>query len=210
MPVKHPFLLYLRSRLNLWVSAAAAGLIIAAAVFLGSWLLAAAILVLFAYLVATFLLFFSHRGAREVVEESEQDRMKKVREKIDYYARMREQIAVLRVGDEAMRKSLEYFLLESGAYIEKCRQAGLYSPRANKRIEDALEICQAFLGELDESSTEKRYGVRDGESFEEFAKRSVDAVMAAGSDIKEWTTEDLIGLSAQDRLSIIEELEGKK
>jgi hypothetical protein len=210
MPAKRPFLLYLRSRLNLWVGGAAAALLIIAALFVGRWLPFAALTVLAGYAAATVLLFFSRKGAGQIVEESEQDRQKKIREKIQASTVVRDRIAVLRVGDEGMRKSLEYFLLASGTYIEKCRELDLYSPRANARIEDVLGITQAFLGEMDQSSTEKRYGVKDGESFPEFTARCVEAVSAAATDLTRWTTEDLTGLSGRDSLAIIEELEGEK
>jgi hypothetical protein len=210
MPVKRPFLLYLRSSLNMWIAGAAAGLIVLSLIFLGAKLLIVALAVLGAYALVTLLLFFSRRGAAEVVQESEEDRLKKIREKIASYARMREKLSVVRIGNDEMRKALEYFLLETGSYIEKFKERDLYSPRANKRIEDVAEICQAFLGEMDESSTERRYGVKEGESREDFGKRSVEAVMHAASDIKAYTTDDLLGVSGEDRLSIIEELEGKK
>lgn len=206
MPVKHPFLLYLRSRLNLWISAGAIVLILVSAA-LGSWALPGVAVVIGAYVVVTAGLFFSRKGAEEIVTESEEDRLKGIRQKIQHYAELRERISVLRIGDESMRKSLEYFLLVSGTYIDTCRELGLYSPRANKRIEDVLEVCQVFLGEKDEGATEKRYGLA---ASEDLAKESVEAVMAAASDIKQAITEDLEGLSGKDRLSIIEELEGKQ
>jgi hypothetical protein len=210
MPAKRPFLLYLRSGLNMRISAIAAGLIVLSLIFLGPRLFIAALAIIGVYALVTFLLFFSRRGAAEVVQESEEDRLKKAREKIAAYARMREKLSFLRIGDDGMRKALEYFLLQSGTYIEKCREMDLYSPRANKRIEDVQEICQAFLGELDEGSTERRYGVKEGESAEDFKKRSIEAVMHAGSDIRAYITDDLLGVSGEDKLSIIEELEGKK
>ncbi len=210
MAVERPFRLYLRSRLNLGVSLAAAAAVLSAAVFFRRFLPVITLTIAAVYALATFLLFFSRGGARQIVEENEQDRMKKIRGKTEAIARVRDRLAVLRMKDEAMRKGLEFFLLASGAYIEKCRELGLYSPRANKRIEDAEEICQAFLSGMDEDSTEKRYDVTDGDSFKDLALRSVEALRQAAMDIKAWTEEDLVGSSEEDRLSIIEELEGRQ
>jgi hypothetical protein len=210
MPVKRPFLLYLRSRLNLWVAAAAALLIVISGLLLGPWALGGVVVVAAAYAVTTLLLFFSRRGAEQIVGETDQARRKKTREKIDSYARLRDRVSYLRIGDPEMRKAVEYFLLVSGTYIEKCRELDLYSPQANKRMEDVLEICQAYLGELDESSSERRYGVKDGESMEEFGRRSVSDIKEAAADIKTRITEDLEGVSREDRLAIIEEIEGKR
>jgi hypothetical protein len=210
MPVKRPFVAYLRSRLNLWIAGAAVLLIVLSGLALGPWALAGVLVVLAGYAVVTLLLFFSGRGAREIVEEGDEARRKKVREKIAAAAALRERISVLRIADPAMAKAIEYFLLVSGTYIDACRERDLYSPQANKRMEDVREICQVFLGEMDEGATGGRYGVQDGESPEEMRRRSVEAVMEASADVKGRITEDLEGVSREDRLAIIEELEGKQ
>jgi hypothetical protein len=210
MPVKRPFRVYLRSRLNLWISAAAAALIIIAGLTLGPWALGGALIAVAAYAVVTLLLFFSRRGAETIVGEGEQARKKKIAEKIAAYTGLRDRVSFLRVGDPDMLKAVEYFLLVSGSYLEKCRELGLYSPQANKRMDDVLEICQAYLGELDEDSSDRRYGVQDGESIEEFKRRTLEGITEASADIKKCQTEELEGVSRQDRLAIIEELEGKQ
>jgi len=210
MPVKRPFLLFLRSRLFLRLTAAfTAAVLIAFAVFrqYGS---GAALLLLAAYAIVTVFLFFSRKGAEQIVGESERDRLKEINARIDAAAAVREKIAFLRIGDEAMRKAIEHFLLVSGSYIEKCRELETYSPNANKRIQDVLDVCQVFLGGLDDSSTEKRYGVDDGESFPEVQSRTLEAVTLAAVDVKNAMTTDLLGVTRTDTLSILEELEGKK
>ena len=210
MPVKRPFLLFLRSRLFLRLTAAfTAAVLIAFAVFrqYGS---GAALLLLAAYAIVTVFLFFSRKGAEQIVGESERDRLKEINARIDAAAAVREKIAFLRIGDEAMRKAIEHFLLVSGSYIEKCRELETYSPNANKRIQDVLDVCQVFLGGMDDSSTEKRYGVDDGESFPEVQSRTLEAVTLAAVDVKNAMTTDLLGVTRTDTLSILEELEGKK
>ncbi len=210
MPVKRPILLFIRSRLFLGLSAAfAAAVLIAFAVF-RQYGGGVALLLLAAYAVAAVFLFFSRRGAEQIVGESERDRLAAVNARIDAAAAAREKIAVLRIGEEAMRKAVELFLLVSGSYIEKCRELETYSPNANKRIQDVLDVCQVFLGGLDDSSTEKRYGVDDGESFPDVRQKALDAVTQAATDVKNAVTTDLLGVSRTDTLSILEELEGKK
>ncbi|HTP57753.1 MAG TPA: hypothetical protein VMM82_02480, partial [Spirochaetia bacterium] len=157
-------------------------------------------------------LFFSRRGAREIVRESEQDQRAKNRAKVASMVELRQRISVLRLGDERISKAIEYFLQESGSYLEKCRQMARYSPAANERIERVLEICQVFLGERDEEATGRRYG----------APGSADAPTAETSDgfardiqdcarvIKERTIEDLLGGSGAERLEIAKELEEDK
>jgi hypothetical protein len=213
MPVQNPFRLYLRSRLNIFLSTAAGALIVLSLATLGRNGLISAAVILVVYGVATGLLFFSRRGAREIVAESEEDRRKKVREKIDGYARIRDRISYLRIGDETVTKAVEYFLLESGEYLQKCRELGSYSPQANERIERTLEICQVFLGELDESSTAMRYGTAARgaeETREQFSARTAADIRECASLIKDRSVRDLEGMSEKERLLIMKELEGDK
>jgi uncharacterized membrane protein len=210
MALKRPFLLFIRSRLFLMLTAAFAGAMVLAFAVLRQYASGVALLILAAYIAAAVFIFFSRRGAEEIVRESERDRQKLIAARIDAAAAARGKIAVLRIGDEEMRKLIEFFLLTSGSYIEKCRDLKTYSPNANKRIEDVLEICQVFLGGMDDSSTEKRYGVDDKEDYPDVRRKSLDAVAQAAEDIRNAVTKDLVGVSRTDTLSIIEELEGKK
>jgi hypothetical protein len=223
MPVKNPFLLYLRSRLNSVLSISAASLVLLSLLFLRPHALVPIAVILLAYVALTFALFFSRRGAREVVAESEEDRLKKIRQKIDALAETRERVAVLRIGDDRMAKAIEYFLQESGSYLEKCRELSRYSPLANERIERVLEICQVFLGERDEAATARRYGVpaergipahdipaEAGGAAADTGERLARDIMDCAGVIKERTTEDLLGLSGEARLAIMKELEKNK
>jgi hypothetical protein len=219
MPVKNPFLLYLRSRLNSVLSVAAASLVVLSLLFLRPYALVPIAVIFLAYAALTGALFFSRRGAQEVVAESEEDRQEKIARKIGASAGTRERIAVLRIGDERMAKAIEYFLQESGSYLEKCRELSSYSPLANERIERVLEICQVFLGERDEAATARRYEVNAespahgvpaaapaADPAEQFARDIIDCARV----IKERTTEDLLGLSGEERLAIMKELENNK
>jgi hypothetical protein len=209
MPIKNPFLLYLRSRLNTVLATAAASLVVLSLLILRPYALVPIVVILLAYAALTGTLFFSRRGAREVVAESEEDRLKKIGQKIDAPAGIRERIAVIRIGDERMARAIEYFLQESGSYLEKCRELSSYSPLANERIERVLEICQVFLGERDEAATAKRYQVSAepaGDPGEGFARDITECARV----IKDRTTEDLLGLSGEARLAIMKELENDK
>ena len=206
--MKSPVLLYLRSRLNIVLAISCAALA-GIALLSGGWGKVAAIGLAAAYIVATALILFSRRGAREIVAEGEEDRLKAVQEKIDAHQAIRDRIAVLRIGDESVRKAVEYFLLVSGSYLEKCRELATYSPEANERIARALEICQVFLGELDEGSTEKRYGQGSAAGAGDLAQRSAASILECSTTIKEKTVEDLLGATGAEKLAILEELEGR-
>jgi hypothetical protein len=211
MPVQRPFLLYLRSRLNLVLSIAGGSLIVLAVLFLRPYALLPILAILIAWAALTGALFYSRRGAREVVAERDEDRLEKVREKIKISAAIRDRISVLRLGDERVAKAVEYFLLESGTYLEKCRELSSYSPLANERIDRVLEICQVFLGERDEDSTGRRYDVHgEGDQKVEPAEGFARDIVACAAVIRERVTEDLLGVSGKERLAIMKELEEKK
>ena len=214
MPVKNPFLLYLRSRLNSVLLIAAASLVVLSLLFLRPFALLPISVIILAYTALTGALFFSRRGAREVVAESEEDRRKEIARKINASAGTRERIAVLRVGDERMARAIEYFLQESGSYLEKCRELSSYSPHANERIERVLEICQVFLGERDEAATARRYetttGARPDPAAADPGEQLARDIMECARVIKERTAEDLLGLSGEEGLAIMKELENNK
>jgi hypothetical protein len=208
MPVTRPFLLYLRSRLNLGVSIGAACLVLLSVAFLRPYALIPALAIVAAYAALTGVLFFSRAGAREIVAESEEDLAGKVRAKIDAVSATRERIAVLRIGDERMAKAIELFLLESGAYLQKCRELSSYSPVANDRVQRVLDICQVYLDERDESSTARRYD-EPGKAADPAESLARD-IRECASVIRTRVTEDLLGTSGRDQLSIMKELEEKK
>ncbi len=209
MPPKHPFRLYLRSRLSGVLAAAAAILVALALVFLPAHALVPIIVIVLVYAAVTVAVFFSRRGAREVVQESEEDRLAAIRRKISSCEQLRERISVLRLPDEQISKAVEYFLQESGSYLQKCRELSTYSPRANERIERVLEICQVFLGERDEESTGRRYGLPGSpqaasrETAEGFSRDIIECAQV----IRERTAEDLLGVSDSERLAITKKLE---
>jgi hypothetical protein len=132
------------------------------------------------------------------------------RKKIDEAAAVRQRISVLRFGDDDLRLAVENFLLVSGQYLETARAAGAWSPRAHERIRQVLEICQVWLAELDESSTEKRYGTPDGDENADVHGRSLAAIRECAAAIRKDTLNDLAGLDGTEKLGIIEEMEGKR
>ena len=210
MPAHRPFLLYLRSRLNLGVSIAAGALIVVFLAFLRPYALGPVFAAIVGYAAVTGILFFSRRGAREVVGEEDEDRARMMREKIQKYAGIRDRIAVLRLGDDRMVRAVEYFLQESGTYLEKCRELSLYSPLANERIERVQEICQVFLGARDQSATARVYNVEGAAAPVDPAERYAQDITECAGEIKKRVVEDLLGQSGEERLHIMKELEDKK
>ena len=206
MPITRPFLLYLRSRFHLALALSAAGLAVLSLLFLRPHALVPIVVILAVYALLTGAMFFTRRGAREVVAESDEDRVKLVRQKIARYEDLRQRVSVLRLGSDEMARAIELFLQESGSYLQKCRDLSAYSPIANERIERVLEICQVFLGERDETATGRRYGLPgtpDAAPAASFARDIVDCAEV----IRARVTEDLLGTSGKERLEIMKELD---
>jgi len=206
MPIQRPFLLYLRSRFHLALAFSAAGLVVLSLLLLRPHAVVPIVVILAIYVLLTGALFFTRRGAREVVAESDEDRAKLVRQKIARYEELRQRISVLRLGSDEMARAIELFLQESGSYLQKCRELSAYSPLANERIERVMEICQVFLGERDETATGRRYGLPgtpDEAPAASFAKDIVDCAEV----IRARVTEDLLGTSGKERLEIMKELD---
>jgi hypothetical protein len=198
---------YLRSKINIFLSL----FFVAAAVTSGFFLQGLLRIVIplgcvFTYIIASCLLLFSRRGAQEIVSVKDEDRLRRTEQTIARYENMRERMSVLRVGDTDVRKAIEYFLLISGTYLEKCRELKSYSPAANHALEEALAVCQLYLEELDESSTEKRYAVHDKEDFTTYKQKTIKNIKALSQTIKEKMTQDIEGLSRQERFEVMEEL----
>lgn len=207
MNKKNPILFYGRSTLNIVLSLLTIFLII------GSTLLFQGILkviipvgIFILYITTTIVILFSKKGAKEILNEQEEDRVKKMNKVITKYREMRDRIAFLRIGDDAVQNMVEYFLLVSGNYFNKCRELVSYSPEANRKIEQVMELCQIYLEEYDERLTEKRYGVKDKDHFDKYKQRTITAIQEAADCIKEKTENDLSDLTRQEKLEIIEEI----
>jgi hypothetical protein len=207
MNKKNLILLYGRSNLNIVISLGTVALIVGSILIFNGILRILLPLVIFSlYILVSVMILLGKKGAKEILEEEEEDRLNKVEGVITRYRDMRDRIAFLRFGNEEVNKALEYFLLISGTYLNKCREIALYSPEANRKIEEVLEVCQIYLEEYDERLTEKRYGVKDKDHFTEYTARTVQAIRSAGDRIKERLETDLVGLTQKEKMEIIEEM----
>ena len=209
MPIQRPFLLYLRSRFHLALALAAAGLVVLSLLFLRPIVLPVLVIVVL-YVILTGAIFFTRRGAREVVAESEEDRLRMVRQKISHSAQLRERISVLRLGDEQVAAPWSCSSRSPARTWRSAASLTRYSPLANERIERVLEICQVFLGERDEDGHGQtvRRARTGGDRLprESFAQDIVDCAAV----MRQRITEDLLGMSGEERLSIMKELEENK
>jgi mannitol-1-phosphate/altronate dehydrogenase len=198
---------YLRSKTNMILSLLFTAAAVTSGLILHGLLqIAIPLSLVLVYFFTSGLILFSRRGAQEIVNVKDEDRERLTEQIITRYENTRERISVLRIGDAEVRKTIEYFLLISGSYLEKCRELASYSPAANHAIEEALTVCQLYLEELDESSTEKRYAVHDKEDFTTYKQKTIKNIKALSQTIKEKMTRDLEGLSRQEQFEVMEEL----
>lgn len=166
--------------------------------------------VLFTYLVVSVYFMSTKRGIKEIIKENEEDRIKETEEIIDEYDEMRNTVSYLRINDKDIKKAIEFFLLTSGKYLNKCRELKIYSPEANIKIEEVLKLCQIYLEELDETVTEEKYGIKENEDFSDYKKRIIDSIMGNSNIIKEKISMELSGLTRKEQMEIIEEMDNDK
>jgi hypothetical protein len=215
MKTDHPIMLYLRSRLNraLLICAIAVGL--GGAVFLGPMgRLLVPLAAIVGYLGATVGILQSRRGASAILEEGDEDRTKAAVAAIRASEAERERIAVLRIADQGVRKAVEFFLQVSGEYLEACRRLSTYSPQGSDRIRDVLALLQIYLERLDGASTDEEYALQEKGAVQSSragnAQETVSRIREAAAFIRERMASDLAVLAAQDRLELMDEMEGKK
>jgi hypothetical protein len=207
MNKKNLIFLYGRSNLNIILSLSTVVLIVCSILFFNGILRILMPLVIFSlYILVSIIILLGKKGAKEIISEEQEDRLNKVDRVITRYRDIRDRIAFLRIGDVEVSKALQYFLLVSGTYLNKCRELTLYSPAANQKISEVLEVCQIYLEEYDERLTEKRYGVKDTDNFKDYTARTVKAIKNAGECINEKLETDLAGLTQKEKMEIIEEM----
>src|SRR5512133_2679669 len=123
-------------------------------------------------------------GARAVVSIRDTDQELKTREAIEAAAKARETLARLRLPDPEIAKILEYLTLSAGEYLEAALKAKSRSPEAEARIADSLDIVNLYLKELDEASTERRYGLADADPFADAKDRVRSALTENAAAIR--------------------------
>jgi hypothetical protein len=203
---KNPIITYFKSSFN--ITLIVITIIAIAAYFLfykTSRMILIPISIFAVYIIITIIMIFSKRGAKIIVNEFEEDQNKEINNKIKHYEEIRNKISFLRIKDADFNKVIQLFLLNSGKYIDECKKKILYSPEANQKIEDVLEICQIYLEELDDSSTNKRYDL-DNDEFTNYKEETIKSIKNAAIFINEKMETDLGGLVNEDKLKIMDEL----
>ncbi len=198
--------LYIRSNLNLILMLVSGVLVLCVVIFgTGFQRILFSLAISACYLVVSVFFFFSRQGAKQIISEREKERLTRVKEKILYYKQLRDRISFLRIADEDVRNAIEYFLISLGNYLNKCSEVSSYSPQANKRVEEVLEVCQIYLEKLDQSSIDEHFKVGSKE-FADFKERTISVIRDSAGFVKEKMEGELVGLTQEEKIEIIEDL----
>jgi hypothetical protein len=175
---------YLRSNTSITLSGLLLGIIAAAVLFkLPVWV---PVVSGFMYLAAGTAIFFSRRGAEEIVNEKEEDRAEQNQRKIAAASALLEKLTALRIPEGAVRDRLNFFIVHAGRSLTHQRRRNIFLPKTAAAVEDTLKAVGSYLNELDRISLEKRYGTdQDGGSGEGIEHRAAAYIQRQAEFIKD-------------------------
>lgn len=140
-------------------------------------------------------------AAQDAAEARERD------EKLKLAGEARGKLARLRLGEGEAAAALSLVVLAGGEYLEACKREGRQDPLAGAALEEALEIVNIFLKEKDEAATEKRFGLDNKDPFANAEARVAASLREKAALLRERRVQIDGGLSAQGRMSVMEEIE---
>jgi len=150
---------------------------------------------------------FSGLGSRFAVGEKNRRIWQSQQGQLENVRPAQARLGSMRIADPAIKKLAETAALRLGEYYAACGRQKTHDPKATFAAGECLELLDAYLTELDESSTEKRFDLADGNPFAD-AKERISAALSERIAILGKSTLDIQGgLSANDRLEIKEQLQ---
>jgi hypothetical protein len=121
-------------------------------------------------------------------------------------AAARKRLAAMRIADPAVAQARDLLVLAAGRMVEDCGRAHTYDPEAVQAVIDGPDLVDAWLKEADESSTERRFGLPDGNPFPEAARRTAEVLAAKAALVSSRRAAALGEIPGGDRIAIEEEL----
>ncbi|MBN1646397.1 MAG: hypothetical protein JW874_00070 [Spirochaetales bacterium] len=206
MKAKNFFRLYLRSVagiINLILPLAACALLLLA----GFAVLPAVIASVAAGAAVFTFALVSGRASLAAVQEK--DRLDKSGNlaALERARQARDRLAFLRLADEDIAGRVQYIVQKAGRYMELAENDGIIDPLAHHALENCIEIINLFLKERDDASSEKRFGMKDLDPFQNAKDRTLAALDREAVVIKDALNALDTGSSGNDRLSVMEDLE---
>lgn len=129
------------------------------------------------------------------------------RVKLETAEKARQNLARIRIADTGAAEAVQLVVLAAGEYLEACKKELSDDPVADAALDDAVEIVDIFLKEMDEAATEKRFGLKDSDPFVDARDRVIAALKEKAALLRERRIQIDGGLSASGRMSVREEIE---
>jgi hypothetical protein len=145
-------------------------------------------------------------GSKAIVAERDSAVSRENREKVEIARGTRDKLSRLRIPDSAVSDTVSAVTLAASEYLDACAKASVYDPIANSALSECMEIVGIYLKELDDTSTEKRYALKDADPFVDARSRTIDALKERAMILRERRIQIDGGLSGEDQLSVREEL----
>lgn len=193
---------YLRSKTNLVVASCGAIALVICLLLRTS--IFGPIGVAVSYTVLSVAITFSRRGAKEIVQERDEQRIRSGREKMTAAADLRDCISRIRFADYDVKKAVEHYLLVSAQVLESARCHDYYHPEIPESINQVYDACGAYLRSLDEHSSATRYDSSEPTDPRSLASRLIELILAASRRLDELRK---IELPEADDLDIISRLD---
>jgi len=116
-------------------------------------------------------------GSRAAVGRSERLAWLDGRERLEAARKAAARLASLRLPDPDMARLAGFVALRARALVDLSERKKTRDPVAEDAVSECLEMLDLYLKELDDRSTERRYGVADDDPFKD-AKARVEAGLA--------------------------------
>jgi len=158
------------------------------------------------WLGLSFALVQTGAGAKAILAQTGAEEKARTLAFIEEAEGFLSRLKVLRLPDPEAGKALAFLIQSAGEYVASCRASGSRSPAADARIAAAIDVVALYLKELDDASTEKRFGQADANPFEGAKSRVLEALAESARFIRDERVKLDGGLTPADRMAIKEEL----
>jgi hypothetical protein len=154
----------------------------------------------------SFALLQTGAGAKAIVAQAESEERARTLAFIGETEAFLKRLEVIRLPGGEAATALAFLVQSAGEYLGACRKTLSRSPEADARIADSLDLVDLYLRELDDTSTERRFGAPDAEAFEDSGKRVIASIRDNALFIRGERTKLDGGLPPAERMAIMEEL----
>lgn len=158
------------------------------------------------FLFLLLISLFSGAGARSAVDEKNRRFWLAIREGLKKADLARERLETIRIADPEIQKLSRLAGLKAAEYLQACEKKQTHDPAASFAIEECIEIIDLYLTEVNETAVEKRFNLEDAREFQNPKERVMQALNQRIQQIDRAALEIQGWLSAEDRLSIKEDL----